>query len=125
MRALLLGAFALSAPALACELPGGNAQKVQSAHYLVLYRTQPSPLKVGQHFALEFAVCPAPESVRVDATMPEHKHGMNYRPTITGSGEGPYRAEGLMFHMAGKWEIVFDVRSGGKTERVTQMIRLE
>ena len=125
MRALLLAFLSTATAAQACELPGASAQKVQSGKYLVLYRTQPSPLKVGQHFALEFAVCPAPESVRVDATMPEHRHGMNYRPTITGSGEGPYRADGLMFHMAGRWELVFELRSGGKTERVTQSIRLE
>ena len=125
MRCLLVALLFAAAAAKACELPGGPAQEVQSGKYLVLYRTQPSPLKVGQYFALEFAVCPAPESVRVDATMPEHRHGMNYRPTIAGSGEGPYRAEGLMFHMAGKWELVFELRSGGRTERIAQSIRLE
>jgi hypothetical protein len=125
MRSLLIGLALAAGAAQACDLPGGPAQKIQSGRTLVLYRTQPSPLKVGQHFALEFAVCPAPESVRVDATMPEHRHGMNYRPTIAGSGEGPYRAEGLMFHMAGKWELMFEVRSGGKTERIVQSIRLE
>jgi hypothetical protein len=125
MRCLLVALVFAAAAAKACELPGGPTQEVQSGKYLVLYRTQPSPLKVGRHFALEFAVCPAPESVRVDATMPEHRHGMNYRPTISGSGEGPYRAEGLMFHMAGKWELVFELRSGGRTERIAQPIRLE
>jgi len=70
-------------------------------------------------------VCPAPDSVRVDATMPEHRHGMNYRPTVTATGEGRYKAEGLMFHMAGRWELMFEVRSGGKTERIVQSIRLE
>ena len=124
MRALLV-ALLVAAPAAACELPGGAAQKIQSGKYLVLYRASPAPLKVGQHFALEFAVCPAPESVRVDASMPEHRHGMNYRPTVTGSGEGPYRAEGLMLHMAGKWELVFEVRAKDAVERVVQTIRLE
>jgi hypothetical protein len=125
MRRLLV-ALLLAAPAVrACELPGGEARKVQSAHYLVLYRTQPAPLKIGQHFAVEFAVCPAPESVRVDAWMPDHKHGMNYRPTVTATGEGRYRAEGLMLHMAGKWELVFEARAGDSVERIAQTIRLE
>jgi len=124
MRALLLALVAAS-PAAACELPGGNAQKIQSEKYLVLYRTSPAPLAVGRHFSVEFAVCPAPESVRVDAWMPEHRHGMNYRPTITGSGEGPYKAEGLMLHMAGKWELVFEVRAKDAVERIAQVIRLQ
>ena len=124
MRSLLV-ALLVAAPAAACELPGGEAQKIQSGKYLVLYRTQPAPLKVGRHFALEFAVCPTPESVRVDAGMPEHKHGMNYRPTVTATGEGRYKAEGLMLHMAGKWELVFEVRSKDSVERAVQVIRLE
>ena len=125
MRSLLLALAAVAGSAQACELPGGSTQKIQSGRYQVLYRTSPAPIKVGKHFALEFAVCPAPDSVRVDAQMLEHKHGMNYRPTITGSGEGPYRAEGLMFHMAGKWELVFEMRSKDSVERVTQIVRLE
>jgi len=125
MRALLLALIAAAPAATACELPGGATQKIQSAKTLVLYRTNPAPLKARQHFTVEFAVCPAPESVRVDAWMPEHRHGMNYRPTITGSGEGPYRAEGLMLHMAGKWELVFEVRAKDAVERVAQVIRLE
>jgi hypothetical protein len=108
----------------ACELSGGGAQRIESPHHVVLYRAQPAP-RVGEHFALEFAVCPAPEGVRVDATMPEHRHGMNYRPTVTAQGGGRYRAEGLMFHMAGRWELVFEVRAGGATERLAQSLRLE
>jgi len=45
--------------------------------------TAPSPLRSRSPSisVLEFAVCPTPQSVRVDAWMPEHRHGMNYRPT--------------------------------------------
>jgi hypothetical protein len=63
--------------------------------------------------------------VRVDARMPEHRHGMNYRPTITATGEGRYRAEGLMLHMAGKWELVFELRDKDSVQRVTQTLLLE
>ena len=125
MRFLLVAFVAALPPVQACELPGGGAQKIESARYLVLYRIQPTPLKVGEHFALEFAVCPSPESVRVDAWMPEHKHGMNYRPTVAALGKGRYRAEGLMLHMAGKWELVFEVRSKNSVDRIAQGIRPE
>lgn len=116
--------LALLAPAAqACELPGGAAQQVKSATSTLLYRT--APLRVGEHFAVEFAVCPAPEAVKVDAWMPEHRHGMNYKPTVAAQGGGRYRAEGLMFHMAGRWEFLFELRSGGKTERLAHSVRLE
>jgi hypothetical protein len=125
-RAPLLAVWvaAVATAGEACELPGGGAQRIESPRHVVLYRAQPTP-RVGEHFALEFAVCPAPDAVRVDATMPEHRHGMNYRPTVTAQGGGRYRAEGLMFHMAGRWELVFEVRAGGKTERVAQSLKLE
>ena len=125
MRRLLVTLLLAAPSETACELPGGAAPKIQAGHDEVLYRTHPSLLKVGQYFTVDFAVCPAPESVRVDAWMPEHKHGMNYRPTIAATGEGRYRAEGLMLHMAGKWELVFEVRAKDKVERVAQIIQLE
>ena len=68
---------------------------------------------------------PAPESLRVDAYMPEHKHGMNYRTTVKPAEGGRYQAEGFMFHMPGRWDFIFEVRSGGKTDRVTRSIVLE
>jgi len=51
--------------------------------------------------------------------MPEHKHGMNYAPTLKSNGDGRYRVEGLLFHMPGNWEVAFDVRSGGEIQRLT------
>jgi hypothetical protein len=118
-------AFALAAAGAvcACELPGGAAQQVKSATSTILYRT--APLRVGEHFAVDFAVCPAPEAVKVDAWMPEHRHGMNYKPTVAAQGGGRYRAEGLMFHMAGRWEFLFELRSGGRTERLAHSVQLE
>lgn len=116
--------LALLAPAAqACELPGGAAQRVESRKHTVLYRTV--PLRVGEHFTLEFAVCPAPEAVRVDAWMPVHRHGMNYKAIVTALGGERYRAEGLMFHMAGQWEFVFELRAGGATERLAHGVRIE
>jgi hypothetical protein len=117
--ALLCTAVALNA----CELPGGAAQILKGAGHTVAFRT--APLKVGEHFAVDFAVCPAPESVRLDAWMPEHRHGMNYRPSVCAQGAGRFRAEGLMLHMAGRWELVFEIRAAGRTERLAHSLRLE
>jgi hypothetical protein len=62
----------------------------------------------GRHFALDVVVCARagaalPVALRVDADMPAHRHGMNYRPTVRALGDGRYRADGLMLHMAGRW----------------------
>ncbi len=81
----------------------------------------PARISVGEHFALEIAVCPPAPGLQANAHMPEHRHGMNYRPTLTPAGEGRYRSEGWLFHMPGRWEFVFD--AGG--ERLTDSLRLE
>ena len=60
----------------------------------------------------------------VDATMPAHGHGMNYKAAVREVGEGRYRAEGLLFHMPGRWQLVFDVRTADKGERVTHDLSL-
>jgi len=121
--ALLLAA---AAQAAACELHGGGARTVDSPRFALAYRTQPARIAVGEHFVVEIAVCPKgnaalPGAVAVDAWMPEHRHGMNYKAGVSALGGGRFRAEGLMFHMPGRWEIVFDL--GG--ERLADSLRLE
>ena len=38
---------------------------------------------------------------------------MNYRPVVTARPVGAsYRADGLMFHMPGRWDLTFDVVAG-------------
>lgn len=50
--------------------------------------------------------------------MPAHGHGMNYKATVKRVGEGAFRADGLMFHMPGRWQLIIDVRAGSTTERL-------
>jgi hypothetical protein len=121
--------FAAAAAACGEELRG-TTQAIEGEHYVVVFRTVPDPIAVGEHFALDFTMCPrakgdAPRSVRVDASMPEHRHGMNYRPVVTARAVGTYRADGLLFHMPGRWDLVFDVVGGGGTERLTGTMRIE
>jgi hypothetical protein len=90
---------------------------------MVAFRPEPMRIEIGEPFSLLFNVCtkndkPA-ELVAVDAQMPEHKHGMNYRPTIVSMGDGRYRVEGMVFHMPGRWEISIDVRAGEESERLS------
>lgn len=134
MRALVvLGvAAALAArPASACTPPPGFGahQRIESPHFIVLYRTLPPAVAVGDHFAVEAVVCPkdatpSPTAVQVDAYMPEHRHGMNSRARTVETAPGRYRAEGLMLHMPGRWELRFDVDRAGARERLSHDIEL-
>jgi cytochrome c peroxidase len=101
--------LSLAGAAGACELPLRGTQ-LESPRFSLVFRTE--KITVAKHFTLEVAACSksggrAPESLKVDATMPEHRHGMNYAPTVKKLGPGRWQAEGLMFHMPGRWEFVF------------------
>jgi len=106
--------------AQAC-VPPLDGTRLESARFVLAFKAE--TISVAQHFAVNVAVCSKsasviPESIRVDAHMPEHRHGMNYAPLLKPLGPGRWRAEGLMFHMPGKWEFVFEIRAAGRTDRV-------
>lgn len=132
VAAVVLGALTSGAGfAQSCGVTlAGAPRTVENAHYTVAYVTTPDPVAVGSHFVVDFAVCPrrgarAPQSIRVDASMPEHKHGMNYRPGVTQPRAGTYRAEGLLFHMPGRWELTFDIVTGDATQRLATSMNIE
>ena len=126
----LLVAGSATGAATCGEQLGSSLRRVESTRYAIAYRIEPAPIVVGRHFVLELAVCakdgaPPPQSLRVDAQMPAHRHGMNYRPGVTTVAPGRFRADGLLFHMPGQWEFVFDVGANGKTERLSSPIEIE
>lgn len=130
MKAVLLAALALAAAARAdaCDPGLANARKVEGTAFAVAWVVDPAALKTGEFFAVEAAVCAnggAVSELRVDAVMPEHKHGMNYRAVVKAVGAGRFRAEGLLLHMPGVWEFSFDVRGGGKQEVLKQRVVVE
>ena len=115
-----------------CEAPLGFGApgRLEASDVVVLFRTVPSPIEIGQHFTVEALVCPTPPigaaaGFMVDARMPEHRHGMNYRARVLRRPDGIYVAEGLLFHMPGLWQLMFDVERGGRMERLTTDIDLE
>lgn len=130
LRSALAGLL-IAAPALACDpgLPGGDAVRIEGQRYVVAWRPRSAPIRLGEFFALEIAVCArggasVPTTLRVNAQMPEHRHGMNYRPSVARAGEGRFVASGLLFHMPGRWELAFDLRAAeyGETLRASVTI---
>jgi hypothetical protein len=137
--ALMVGASPLAVAAATCGSDLRGAQTLESADYVIAYRTQPPKIAVGKHFSLDIVTCakggaPDPVNVAVDAFMPEHGHGMNYKAVVKAAGNtqasapvagAHFRADGLMFHMPGRWDLYFDVQGAGRTERLTRSIVLE
>ena len=107
-----------ASPTCAPQISGPARQQAVGGGWTVVFAPRPWPLVVGQHVALDIVVCPAadgrvpPSALQVDADMPAHRHGMNYRPTVSALGGGRFRAEGLMFHMAGRWRVLFRLDRG-------------
>ena len=125
LASLLFGAL----PALACEagLTGEGVHTLEGSVYTVYWQPAPAPLRVSEFFAVAVVACAksnsaAPDQMRIDAVMPEHKHGMIYRPSVTALGDGRFRAEGLLLHMPGTWEFSFDVRDTAGSEVLREKV---
>ncbi|MBJ19116.1 MAG: hypothetical protein CL933_06780 [Deltaproteobacteria bacterium] len=134
MRALLLLAISLSS----CVTPPptwsfeGVELLSNDGSWLVRWRTEPVEIPLNAPFHIELQVLPADGShppaelsLQVDAAMPHHRHGMNRVPRMIDQGGGGFRAEGMLFHMEGRWELYFDVSDGPLTERAQVEVFLE
>lgn len=79
------------------------------------------PVRIGEPFAIDILVCteqqPVVGNLKLDATMPAHKHGMNYRPEVQKVADKIFRGTGMFFHMPGQWQITIDLLSGDKALR--------
>ncbi|USG61617.1 FixH family protein [Sneathiella marina] len=92
--------------------------------YNIALQTTPEEIVVGEPFAVDLRIChksgsPFDGDVRVNATMPLHKHGMNYEPSIIASDMGAYHMDGFVFHMQGNWQFLVALRKDGQTETVS------
>jgi hypothetical protein len=111
--------------AAACTLQEADGQRLSTAGLQLAWQAQPSPIRNGQPFVLAVRLCPASATLKaVDATMPAHRHGMNYRPSLHPLGDGRWRVEGMLWHMAGAWELRFDVEVAGVRQSLRQAVEL-
>ncbi|MEM7208521.1 MAG: hypothetical protein AAF434_11920 [Pseudomonadota bacterium] len=112
----------LSPLAIACKWPEAESVRVDSDHVL-FYRFAPEQPAVGEFFLMNLKFCRDgkfvdPDSIRADATMPAHAHGMNYRVTIAQAGHQIYEARGFLLHMTGLWRFEIVFKDGKKRRRV-------
>ncbi len=124
LAAFARGAFA--ADDCGATLEAAKPSIAEAEGMRIAFAPRAAPVPVGRHFDIDFVVCGVtPRSVvAVDADMPAHRHGMNYRTRVEALPGGAYRAHGLMFHMPGTWRVIFDVPLEGRTLRVTREIEV-
>ena len=107
--------------AAACPRPQGwtGGARIAGELWTAWWRSEPASLPVSEHFSIRFHLCGPPiDRVRVRGWMPDHRHGMNYRPAVTLHGSSG-TAEGLLFHMPGRWHLILDVRGPAGREKLT------
>ena len=123
LRWLLVTSGFLAFQALAdCE-SSSTQVRAEGRTAAIAFTTRPARIKVGELFSLDATLCVkagagAVRAFKVDASMPDHRHGMNYQPSVVRKGENAYTASGLMFHMPGRWQLVFEVDSTDGRERI-------
>jgi hypothetical protein len=123
---VLLAVFFSQSAFATCNDGKSNLKLLASnADYAVGFTPSTMPVPVGKHFSVLFEVCakpglPMPKSVKIDADMPSHKHGMNYKPKVSQTADA-YLAEGLMFHMSGKWRVTFEFGQKDSAIPVTRL----
>jgi len=116
--------------------PGGaprpEKQRFDSngGRYSIELQTTPAPITVNQPFDVTVGVAPkggpaADLEVQVDARMPAHFHGMNRVAKVSRGPGNTWKAEGLLFHMPGHWELYVDITQGGVTERAQLDVTLK
>ena len=126
----LAGALALllaAGQAAACARPQGwtDGAQISGNLWTAWWRSEPATVPIGAHFVIGFHLCgPEIDRIGIRGWMPDHRHGMNYRPAVTRNGSSG-TAEGLLFHMPGRWQLILDVRGASGRESLTAEMVLE
>jgi len=96
---------------------------------MAIINLKPDEIALGKPFSFNLKVCAEqmvkPDRITVDATMPAHKHGMNYTPTVAFDEESnSYKVEDFLFHMPGEWEISLSTFQGEAATHYTKVVRV-
>ena len=127
-RAALHAALWGCTGALGCELPSDGIRiSSRDGAVMLSFRPDSGGFGVDRPFSLIVHACSRTlvTALGVDAHMPEHRHAMNYKASVTPTAPGAWRADGLLLHMPGKWEFVFAAHVDGVTERLTHVMQVQ
>jgi hypothetical protein len=100
--------------------------------FALALESSPAPIPLNEPFELAVDVKlarpvddPNPLWLGVTATMPTHAHGMNTRAQVEPLADGRFLIKGLLFHMAGEWEVSFQVAKGRIHEQARTRVLVE
>lgn len=112
----------------------------EAGRYTVEWTSSPSPLPLNTLFEIHTTVRDAKTgapvedaTVTVDATMPQHGHGMVTKPEADpGVCEpapcrhpgGAYIMRGMKFHMPGEWTLHFEVKGPAGDDHRDEVVTL-
>ena len=125
---LALGWAVAGFPSTAAGEPDGSVV-TDSGNYVVEYSTNPSPIPTNKMFEMTVIVRERLKrsnarnvTLEVRAGMSVHNHGMNTMPVVERLPDRRFRVKGMLFHMAGPWEIEFLVKRGIMVDRAEQVV---
>jgi len=94
------------------------SSKSENGHFTLLAAPLDGEYPIGDYhvWTLELSDAngdPINEAViNIDGGMKAHGHGLPTQPEVTRNlGDGRYLVEGMMFNMAGKWTLEFEIRT--------------
>lgn len=101
--------------------PSWTRTESRLGRYLVCWRPLTGQVPRNEDFTLEVWVLRDGAPVRdallaVNAWMPDHGHGMLRRPTAEAQPDGSFRILGMLLHMRGHWQLMFEVAEQGLSE---------
>jgi len=124
----ILSHAVLAQPMAADEIP---SQSTVADYYEVRFDSQSKPIVINQiqswvmYLQTGDGLCVEGAEITVVGGMPEHNHGLPTAPLVRpGANDCEYLVEGLRFHMAGRWELNFKIKSGDKTDTLTVSLDL-
>ena len=130
---LLIAGLGVGSPALANEeCTAGSEMQFsgnQDAPWTIKIQLDADAAPLNMPFEAKIVICNAadqfPARIVVDATMPAHKHGMNYEPATAKIDSGHYQVENLVFHMPGLWRFEVTAYENDKPHRYTHDVSVQ
>tara|TARA_X000001036_G_scaffold353494_1_gene334826 strand:- start:5880 stop:7520 length:1641 start_codon:yes stop_codon:yes gene_type:complete len=107
--------------------PPPHTVKSNAGNWKVTFSPAPEEMPLNEVFELTTWVEGKGKvtSLRVDAAMPTHGHGMMTDPVTTLQEDGSYKTTGMLLSMPGYWELYFDINNGDTIERAQDEVTLE
>ena len=97
-------------------------QSIEGNNGVILhYQLPKKSMSVGSFFSMDFDICKDSKSLpiqdlKINAMMPAHGHGMNYKTEITHLSNYQFKLKNLNFHMPGLWQITLKVITSSSSE---------